>query len=234
MAERPFLGILGGTFDPVHHGHLRLAIEVVERLGLERLHLVPSADPPHREKVFAPAALRLEMVQAAVAGIPELVADDRELRRPGPSFTVDTLQAFREAFPAASLVFILGADAFAGLPTWHAYTKLTDAAHLVVVNRPGTPVPEHPALAEFASPRWVDQVAILENEPCGGIYPLQMPVLDIASSDIRARCARGRSIDFLTPPDVVACIRRHGLYQSAPVAQGRAHDPTSTQGAGPV
>lgn len=214
MSERPFLGILGGTFDPIHHGHLRLALEVVERLSLDRLHLVPCADPPHRHTVFAPAHLRLSMVEAAVAGISNLIADDRELRRDGPSFTVDTLAAFRAEYPEAALVFVLGADAFAQLPTWHDFAGLTGYAHLVVVNRPGTPVPDHPLLEAFAAPKWVDQVAILRRDAFGGIFSLQMPILDIASSDIRARRASGRSIDFLTPPDVVRCILAHRLYEA--------------------
>lgn len=219
MAERPFLGILGGTFDPIHHGHLRLAVEVAERLGLDRVHLTPSADPPHRSRVFAPAALRLEMVEAAVSACPLLVADGCELARSGPSFTVDTLAEFRRRYPDAALAFVMGADAFAELPRWHRFEMLTELAHLVVVNRPGVAVTPHPEIDAFAHSKWQPEVAILRNEPSGGIHAIQMPVLDIASSDIRARRAAGRHVDFLTPTSVVDLIRAHGLYlEPNPVA----------------
>lgn len=212
-AERAFFGLLGGTFDPIHHGHLRLAIEVAEALELDHVRLVPSADPPHRAQVFAQAERRFEMAALACDRAGRLVADDSELRRAGPSYTVDTLARFRERQPEASIVFIVGDDAFAQLPSWHRYEALTDYAHIVVVNRPGVTVPQHEALAGWVDGRIVDDVAILRSRPAGGIFFLLMPVLDIASSDIRERCRTGRSIEYLTPLPVVELIERLALYR---------------------
>jgi len=211
--ERPFFGILGGTFDPIHHGHLRLALEVAEALGLDHVRLVPSADPPHRDRVFASAEQRFEMTRLASDRAGLLVADDCELGRGGPSYTVDTLARYRERHPEASIVFVVGDDAFAQLPTWHRYEVLTDYAHIVVVNRPGVTVPQHKALNSWANERTVEDVAILRSRPAGAIYFLLMPVLDIASSDIRERCRTGRSIEYLTPLPVVDLIDRLDLYR---------------------
>lgn len=209
-----FFGILGGTFDPIHHGHLRLAIEVGEHLNLDHVRLIPSADPPHRDKVFAPAERRFEMTRVACDRAGALVADDIELSRTGPSFTVDTLAEFRARHPEASIVFIVGDDAYARLPTWSRWQTLTDYAHLVVVNRPGVSVPQHPDLAPWAAPRSCTDAAILRESRHGMVYSLLMPVLDIASSDIRERHRRRRSIEFLTPLPVVDIIEAHGLYRA--------------------
>ncbi len=130
------VGVFGGTFDPVHHGHLRTALEVLEGCGLEQLRLVPALVPPHRPQPRAPAPLRLEMLRRAVAGEPRLVVDDRELRRGGPSYTVDTLAELRAAVGTRPLCLVLGADAFLGLPGWHRWRELFALAHLVVVERP--------------------------------------------------------------------------------------------------
>ena len=215
MTKTPqeYFGLLGGTFDPIHHGHLRLALEVKEHLDLDLVHLIPSADPPHRAAVHAPATLRFEMTKVACDRAGQLVANDCELHRAGPSYTLDTLAAFRESYPRASIVFIVGDDAYAQLPTWHRWQELTDFAHIVVVNRPGVEVEQHADLAAWTARHKTDDLAILKKERYGRVYFLIMPVLDIASSTIRDRSRRGLSIEFLTPLPVVDLILEHGLYQ---------------------
>jgi len=130
------IGILGGTFNPIHHGHLRLALELYERLDLAKVLLIPSAYPPHRAQPSVSSQCRLEMVQAAIKGVKGLSVDDRELRRQRPSYTVDTLKSLREDYPYHSLCLILGMDAFLGLPSWHKWEQLITLAHFIVVTPP--------------------------------------------------------------------------------------------------
>src|SRR5512143_4181715 len=136
------IGIFGGTFDPIHYGHLRTALELKRALDLERLHFVPAATPPHRAAPCTDAALRLRMVQAAIAGEPGFVADDRELKRPGLSYTFDTLTSFRAEFPDRPLCLLLGMDAFLNLPQWHEWREIPQLAHVVVAHRPGWRAPD--------------------------------------------------------------------------------------------
>ena len=136
------IGVLGGTFDPIHYGHLRPAKEALVTLGLDQLRFVPAARPPHRRSPVASAEQRLRMVELAVADEPCFVVDDREFGRPGPSYTVDTLISMREEFGERTLCLLMGTDAFDGLDTWHCWQRLPQLAHLVVMYRPGWPVPE--------------------------------------------------------------------------------------------
>lgn len=204
--------ILGGTFDPVHHGHLRAALDVAEACD-SVVHLVPAAAPPHREPPRAAGADRLRMLELAVVGQPRLVVDDREFRRGGPSYTVDTLRDLRREFGADEpLLLLVGIDAFAGLATWSRWTELFTLAHIGVMTRPG-PVP--PLEAELAAEwyaRRVESAAELASAPAGRILPVDVTPLSISATDIRARLAAGRSIDFLVPPAVADFIRERGLY----------------------
>src|SRR5690606_23896384 len=155
------VGVFGGTFDPVHVGHLRIALELLERTGLREVRFVPAARPPHRAAPETPAAVRLSMLEAAVAGEPRFIVDRRELDRPGPSYTVDTLESLAEDFPDATLCLLLGMDAFAGLPGWHRWTALLELAHIVVADRPGSRVPEDGELGRLARERRTSSAAEL-------------------------------------------------------------------------
>ncbi len=198
------IGLFGGTFDPVHVGHLRTAIEFRELLDLDRVHLIPSARPPHREAPAAGAADRLAMVERAAATIPGLAADDRELRRDGPSWTVATLRELRaELGDSAGLLWLLGADAFAALDSWHEWECLLDLAHLVVAERPGTrPVPS-PAVADLLDRHLAEDPAALRGRPAGCILRCRFTLLDVSATALRRRCAEGRSIQLLVT-DAVA------------------------------
>lgn len=211
--SRPLrLAVLGGTFDPVHHGHLRSAVELREQLGLDEVRLMPARRPPLRGEPGATAEQRLAMVEAAILGEPGLAVDGRELQRSGPSYTVDTLAELRsELGSEAVLCFALGGDAFAGLDRWHDWQRLLELAHLVVMQRPGAVLPDAGPVAELLQRHRLapDQ---LHRRPCGGIAVLGVTQLPIAATDLRALIAAGRSPRYLLPDPVWQQIRQHALY----------------------
>jgi nicotinate-nucleotide adenylyltransferase len=207
------IGLLGGTFDPIHHGHLRLAIELYERLELAEVRLIPSANPPHREPPSVSAQRRLEMVQAAIQGVAGLSVDDRELQRQQPSYMVDTLNSFREEFPHRPLCLILGLDAFMGLPSWYQWERLLTLAHLVVVRRLGTLLPEVHRMQDFLLTHQLRQPTELMNQPAGGIWIEEIPPLTISATQIRDLIATGRNPRYLLPLSVLEIINTHQLYR---------------------
>ncbi|QKT03098.1 nicotinate-nucleotide adenylyltransferase [Ectothiorhodospiraceae bacterium 2226] len=215
------IGLLGGTFDPVHYGHLRPALEAVETLALDELRLIPAARPPHRAAPAAPATERVAMVSLAVAGESRFRVDARELSRTGPSYTVDTLESLRAEVGTTPLVLLLGMDAFLGLHTWHRWERLAALAHLAVMTRPGAAPAED--MAAPLRPLWAARVrdaAALRARPAGHLITLQVTALGISASQLRAQAAAGRSLRFLTPDAVCEHIAHHGLYRPAPPAAG--------------
>lgn len=209
------LGILGGTFDPIHFGHLRLAEEARERLGLARVRLIPAGQPAHRGTPGANATQRLAMTLRAAAGNPALEVDDAEVLSDAPSYTVPTLERLRgELGPARPLVLLLGADAFAGLTTWHRWQHLFELAHIGVATRPGHSADIAalaPALAAQCRQRDAD-AAQLAAAPAGRIVRFPITPLDISATAIRAACARHESPRYLLPAGVVDYISEHRLY----------------------
>lgn len=201
------IGILGGTFDPVHHGHLRLALEVREALDLAEVRLLPSAQTNLRDSAQASAAQRLAMLRAALTD--GLAVDAREIERGGVSYTIDTLIALRADAAGRPLCFILGIDAWNTLPGWHCWTSLLEYAHLIVASRPGAELLRHPAFDSA----WATSPAALHAQPASLVYACQIPLLPISSTDIRARIAAGRSVAGLVPPTVAALIEREQLYR---------------------
>jgi len=204
------LGLLGGTFDPVHLGHLRLAIEVREALDLAEVRLLPSAQTNLRDAAHADAAQREAMLRAALEDCTGsgLALDARELARGGVSYTIDTLIAVRAEVGARPLCFILGADAWNALPRWARWRELLDHAHFVVASRPGATLVHH---ADTAA-AWTEDRASLRARPAGHVIACPIPLLPISSTDLRARVAAGRRIDGLVMPGVAAYIARSGLY----------------------
>ncbi|MCB1774064.1 MAG: nicotinate-nucleotide adenylyltransferase [Gammaproteobacteria bacterium] len=209
-ADGRAVGILGGTFDPVHIGHLRIALDALELLDLAEVRLVPLAHAVHRNQPETPAELRLAMLQAATAGHRMLVADDTELRRDGPSYTVDTLRSLHAELPGRDLCLLLGDDAFAGFPGWREPETILQLASIAVLRRPDDSDPFSGAAGELLRAR---QVATLRPGVAGQVRLLGVTQLDIASSAIRNRLREGRSIDFLVPDAVLALINRHALYR---------------------
>ena len=184
------LALYGGTFDPIHHGHLVLAREALERLGLDRVVFIPAAQSPHKlHREPAPPRVRLEMVQAAIVGEPHFACDAAEIGRPGPSFTIDTVERYATAHPGAELYYFIGHDNVRELHTWRRIDELRQLARFVVFDRAGCDI-NH------------DFLHITRQ-------------VDISATEVRARVARGESIRYLVPEAVRAIIAREPLYQGA-------------------
>jgi nicotinate-nucleotide adenylyltransferase len=217
------IGVFGGTFDPVHFGHLRPALEVFEALGLREMRMVPVHQPAHRGEPLASPKQRETLLRAALGNdTPGLVVDSRELRREGPSYMVDTLRSLREdkrdGVGDEPLCLVLGMDAFLQLPTWHCWRELLELAHLVVTHRPGwaldtaTETAMDAELAELWRTRQVEQASQLEQAAAGSILHLAVTQLDISATRIRELIAAGNSPRFLLPDAVWNLIRLQGLY----------------------
>ncbi|EJM18165.1 nicotinate/nicotinamide nucleotide adenylyltransferase [Pseudomonas sp. GM18] len=209
------IGVLGGTFDPVHIGHLRGALEVAESLVLDELRLTPSARPPHRDKPQVSAKDRLAMVKCAVAGVAPLVVDARELQRDKPSYTIDTLELMRAELAASDQVFLLlGWDAFCGLPTWHRWEELLQHCHILVLQRPDADSEPPDALRNLLAARSVNDPLALKG-PSGQIAFVWQTPLAVSATQIRQLLASGKSVRFLVPDAVLAYIDAHGLYRAS-------------------
>ena len=209
------IGVLGGTFDPVHIGHLRGALEVTEALKLDELRMVPSARPPHRDQPQVSAEHRLAMVRAAVDGLAPLTVDDLELRRDKPSYTLDTLESMRaELAKDDQLILLLGWDAFCGLPSWHRWEELLQHCHIVVLQRPDADAEPPDALRNLVAARSVSDPQALKG-PGGQITFVWQAPLAVSATQIRQLLASGKSVRFLVPDAVLAYIEAHGLYRGS-------------------
>ncbi|MNF29409.1 putative nicotinate-nucleotide adenylyltransferase [compost metagenome] len=209
------IGIFGGTFDPVHIGHLRSALEVAEFMALDELRLIPSARPPHRETPQVSARDRLAMVELAVAGLPPLRVDDRELKRDKPSYSIDTLESLRSELAAADQLFlIIGWDAFCGLPTWHRWNELLEHCHILVLQRPDADSEAPETLRNLLAARSISDPLSLEG-PGGQISFIWQTPLAVSATQIRTLLASGKSVRFLLPDAVLTYIHAHGLYRAS-------------------
>lgn len=206
------LGLFGGTFDPIHFGHLRTAFELQQALKLGELRFLPTGNLPHRDATQADAAQRLAMVRAAVADQPGFTVDDREVRRTGPSYSVDTLTELRAEFPQRPICLLLGMDAFLGLPTWHRWTEIFDLAHVVVAHRPGWKAPTQGPLGEAMVDRGTGGVRDLHASRAGRIYVHAVTQLEISSTELRQLIASGGDPRYLVPDSVRAVLGELGCY----------------------
>lgn len=214
MTRPLHVGILGGTFDPVHIGHLRSALEVAELLDLDEMRLIPCARPPHRETPSSTAEDRLAMVRCAVQQQPPLRVDDRELKRDKPSYTIDTLESLRQELgPVPRLYLLLGWDAFCGLPNWHSWGALLDYCHILVLQRPDADSEPPEALRNLLAARSVADPKALTG-PSGQIAFVWQTPLAVSATQIRHLLAMGRSVRFLVPDAVLNYINAHGLYRA--------------------
>jgi nicotinate-nucleotide adenylyltransferase len=206
------IGIFGGTFDPIHFGHLRTGFELSQRLQLHELRWIPSGRPGHRDAPLASPAMRLAMVRAAIEGQSGFVADDREVKRERTTFTIDTLEELRGEFPEHPLCLILGMDAFLGLPKWHRAMELLSFCHIVVAHRPGWSLPATGPLAELVAASGVSEMAPLHTALSGRVYVHAVTQLEIASSELRAILISGGDPRFLVPEPVRRIILETGCY----------------------
>ena len=186
------IGLFGGSFDPVHNAHLALARAALRDLALDELRWIPAGHPWQKTRVVTDAVHRQAMVALAIAGEPRFVLDPIELRRPGPSYTIDTVRELQAAHPGAQWFLIVGQDQQAGLPTWHGADELLRRVTLAVARRPG---------AVDADPAWPAALDI------------DLPPMDLSSTQVRARCAAGLPIDEMVPAGVARYIEQHGLYR---------------------
>lgn len=215
----PPIGILGGTFDPLHFGHLRLAQELGEGLALSEVRIIPAGLPPHRAQPFASPQQRLEMVRLGIDGNPLFTLDEREIFKPTPSYSVETLLDLRRELGALQpLCLFMGADAFLGLTTWHRWRELFDLAHIVVAQRPGVSGITRAAAtlpADFLDAlnrRLTNEPEALRDAPSGAILVHPVTALDISATQIRSELSAGRSPRYLLPDAVLDYIQTNGLY----------------------
>jgi nicotinate-nucleotide adenylyltransferase len=213
------IGLFGGTFDPIHNGHLRTAFELWQALRLSQVRFLPTGNPPHREAPLAATELRLEMVRAAVDGNSAFVVDDRETRREGMSYTVDTLLDLRRDFPDRSLCLLLGMDAFLGMPHWHRWREVLDLAHVIVAHRPGWKAPITGPLGEVMVDRGTGSVRDLHTATAGRVYVHAVTQLEISSTEIRQLLLSGSDLRYLVPDAVRAIILRTGCYAAHKATQ---------------
>lgn len=205
------IGIFGGTFDPVHYGHLRSALEVKELFGLDEVRLIPCYQPPHRDQPKASSIMRLQMLQQAINHEQGLIVDSRELDRAGPSYMVDTLKSLREEFSEQTLLLFIGSDAFENLTRWHRWQQLFAYAHLVVLTRPGYAIK---SLDSFFNLRLANAKTELSKTPAGSIFFQPVTQLDISATAIRNMIALKQSPRFLLPDAVIEYIQQQQLYQT--------------------
>jgi nicotinate-nucleotide adenylyltransferase len=208
------IGLLGGTFDPVHFGHLRLTLEIVQRLDLQELRLVPLHVPPHRESPHATAEQRYAMLQIAIADVDCLHVDKRELHREGVSYTIDTIKSLRIEIGNTPLCLLLGMDAFKSIDTWHQWEELLTFAHIIIADRPGTALPNDAmAIQELIDEHSVDDYLLLHQTRAGKILHIPIPMLDISSTHIRQQISKRNNVRFLLPDAVIDYIHANHLYQ---------------------
>jgi len=207
------IGILGGTFDPVHHGHLRLALEVYQSCALDEVRLIPLHTPAHRQAPAVSPSQRLQMLYLATQKIKGLVVDERELQRADVSFTVETLRSLRVEAGQRSLCLIMGMDAFQSLNTWYEWTALLDYAHIIVARRPAAEtIIEHAEVAGLYKKNLTTELSDLHTLQAGKIFNLDVAELDISSTRIRELISTKQDVHFLLPDNVISYIEQEDLY----------------------
>ncbi|MFL0798055.1 MAG: nicotinate-nucleotide adenylyltransferase [Cellvibrionaceae bacterium] len=206
------IGIFGGTFSPVHNGHLRMALELKQHLVLDEMRLVPAHQPPHRSEEGVSSLQRLKMVELAIDDCMELTIDSRELNRDCASYTVDTLSSLRgELGSDVSLVLCMGMDSFLSLPSWHRWEELLSLAHIAVAARPGWELPESGKMLDFFQ-KHVGTAADFQNAPAGKIVVETLTLLPISATAIRKQIQQGLSPMYLLPKNVWKYIQQQNLY----------------------
>lgn len=205
-------GILGGTFDPVHYGHLKSARHVMRHAGLDELRLVPCNQPVHRPQPVATAEQRLTMLRLAQEEFPELMIDERELRRGGLSYTFDTINEICRESPDANLCLLMGVDAFRAFTAWYRWQQILELAHVLVMVRPGYSLAPPDVVWPVLQQHAVTTAGALRTQRAGGILPVEIPAVDISSTIIRDRLRQGREVHDLLPAPVEQWLRQQAIY----------------------
>lgn len=214
------IGINGGTFDPIHFGHLRPALEVLHALKLDEMRFMPACHPVHREQPLAGIEQRCAMIELAIENQPQFLLERIEVTRGGPSYTAESLQQLKELEPDASFVLMMGTDAFAKFDHWKDWETILDLANIVVTHRPGEPLPRQGAVGEIFLNHWVPYLTL----DSGQIVELPVTQLDLSATTLRAYLQHHDPVDYLMPARVATYIRQHGLYQSSINLEKCLHD----------
>lgn len=209
------IGVYGGTFDPIHYGHLRPALEILEAFALSQIRFIPCGQPPHRTPPHASAAQRLAMVQRAIEGVPGFVSDAREIERSGPSYMIDTLRSLQAEFSEHNLGLLLGMDAFAAFHTWHDWRGILQLCNVLVMHRPDfdpAQVIQAAELKQLVANDQVQDASLFSNSRAGKLMFYPVTQLDISSTRIRDAIQLQRNVRFLLPDSVIALIEQDGIY----------------------
>jgi nicotinate-nucleotide adenylyltransferase len=206
------IGILGGTFDPIHFGHLRMSLELYEALDLAKVHIIPTYQPMYRKQPIASPQQRLAMIQTAIEGELALEADDREIRREGPTYTIDTLIEMRKEMPDVPLCLLVGIDAFLGFPSWHRFNEILDYAHIIVAHRPHYHLSHTGILSDLIKERRQHGNAYIHQHLSGGILLCPITALEISATAIRNQIAMEKNPRYLLPDKVYAYIKAYNIY----------------------
>jgi nicotinate-nucleotide adenylyltransferase len=209
------LALFGGTFDPVHYGHLRCADEAREKLQLETLYMLPAGTPVHRRAPGASARQRLDMLRLALSEFPNLDIDEREIRRKGPSFMVDTLQELRLEFPHRPLLLLVGQDTVNLLHTWSRWQQLFELAHIVILTRPGTQATYREDVGRQMTRRAAAKTEKLSASKAGRVFNLRVTAVDVSATAIKRNIRTGRSLESMLPAAVLKYINEKQLYARA-------------------
>lgn len=213
MKKQKPIAIFGGSFDPIHLGHCRVAIDILQQLNLQEIRFVPCKQPVHKEKVFAAAEHRQAMVKLAIEDTPGLVLDNHELERDTPSYMLETLQSLRSEVGEQPLCLIIGIDAFMKINTWHQWQELINYAHFIVIQRPNYQLTWPANIKDSLKQRVVENAAALQQQPAGSIYFHSPRLLNISATEIRQLIKEGKSPRFLLSRRVLNYIQAHGLYK---------------------
>ncbi|MDF1642563.1 MAG: nicotinate-nucleotide adenylyltransferase [Pseudomonadales bacterium] len=212
---RSVVAFMGGTFDPVHFGHLRMALELKQALKADQFRLIPCGDPYHKSKLVSAADVRYEMLDWALRDDPELMLDDRELNRQGPTYSYDTLVSLREELGSeTSLVMVVGMDSFLSLPHWHNWQQLTELGHILVVHRPGSDLELTEPLKSWYVAHKAAELEQLRSNANGFVFDLKKTMLEISATQIRGLLSAGQSPRYLIPGSVLEYINHNGLYRA--------------------
>jgi nicotinate-nucleotide adenylyltransferase len=209
------IGIFGGSFDPIHFGHLRSALEILEALSLDEIRFIPSGQPPHRQSPAAGANLRLQMLKAATAAEPRFVVDEREIKRSALSYTVDTLVELQHEYPDDRLALMVGMDAFLGFTGWHRWRKIFDYAHVIAAHRPGWVLQSGGELVEVIHQRQATSISEFWSTASGHILLQPVTQLEISSTLVRTSVAAGGDARYLVPEVVRELILNSNCYRQS-------------------
>lgn len=214
MIEKHPIGIFGGTFDPIHYGHTKIAEVLIQSLDLQEMLFIPNKKPMYRKHPAASAEDRLAMVRLATSKNPKFIVNDLELHRPGPTYSIDTITTLRERMPNQPLCLILGTDVFSKMNSWHNWKAIPSLVHLVIINRPKVTLPHEPWLSDLLKEREITDSKKLQSAPGGYIFQHELKPMLISATEIREKLNTGDDVSAEIDPDVLRYIKQHHLYET--------------------